>query len=94
MLSAYWADPHVPSGEAQVAHARGSTRFNAWFTRLAERYKGVIAWALDNRAAMVVVAFSALVAAYALQDRGLLAFGAVVLGAFVIVLALSGSRPC
>ena len=92
MLSAYWADPHVPA-EKRNWLTRKLDSFNAWFARLAERYKGVIAWALDNRAAMVIVAFSALVGAYALQDRGLLAFGAVVLGAFIIVLALSGSRP-
>jgi HAE1 family hydrophobic/amphiphilic exporter-1 len=91
MLSAYWADPHVPA-EKRKWLTRKLDTFNAWFARLAEGYKGVIAWALDNRAAMVVVAFSALVGAYALQDRGLLAFAVVLLGAFIIVLALSGSR--
>ena len=80
------------AGEAGVDHP-GARPVQCLVQPARDRYKGVIAWALDHRAAMVVVALSALVGAYALQDRGMLAFGAVVLGAFVIVLALSGSRP-
>src|SRR6187431_3596695 len=67
MLSAYWADPHVPE-DRKPWITKQLDRFNHWFNRQANNYRGVIAWALDNRAAMVVVAFSALVGAYALQD--------------------------
>ena len=42
MLSAYWPDPHVPSREARGS-SRVLDRFNRWFDRQAERYKGVIA---------------------------------------------------
>src|SRR5947207_2974373 len=55
MLSAYWPDPHKPP------HMRGwitrqLDKFNAWFNRQAQNYKKVIAWALDHRAAMVMMA--------------------------------------
>jgi HAE1 family hydrophobic/amphiphilic exporter-1 len=55
MLSAYWPDPHRP--EHQKAWiTRVLDRFNAWFARLAEWYKQVIAWALDHRWSMVAIA--------------------------------------
>src|SRR5437588_197255 len=49
MLSAYWADPQLEAHERGNAIARALDRFNAWFNHQAERYKGVIAWALDHR---------------------------------------------
>ncbi|MEO8201620.1 MAG: efflux RND transporter permease subunit, partial [Gemmatimonadota bacterium] len=45
MLSAYWADPHVPEDKKPWI-TRKLDRFNAWFNRLAHGYRGVIAWAL------------------------------------------------
>jgi HAE1 family hydrophobic/amphiphilic exporter-1 len=48
MLSAYWPDPDVPAAQRAWV-TRLLDRFNAWFNRQAERYKGVIAWALDHR---------------------------------------------
>ena len=62
MLSAYWPDPQVEAGR------RGPlSRFNRWFDRQADRYRGVIAWALDHRIAVVAIAIGSLVGALALQ---------------------------
>ena len=55
MLSAYWPDPHLPL-EQRRWFSRLLGRFNHWFDRQAERYKRVIAWALDHRFAMVALA--------------------------------------
>jgi HAE1 family hydrophobic/amphiphilic exporter-1 len=67
MLSAYWADPQVEQGARRGFISRVLSRFNHWFDRQAERYKRVIAWALDHRLAMVLVAVGSLVGALALQ---------------------------
>ena len=67
MLSAYWADPQLEAGERANPISRALDRFNAWFARVAERYRGVIAWALDHRLAMIAIAVGSLVAALALQ---------------------------
>ncbi|MFP2927506.1 efflux RND transporter permease subunit [Pyxidicoccus sp. 3LG] len=67
MLSAYWADPQVEKGARRGFISRILTRFNTWFDRQAERYKRVIAWALDHRLAMVLVAVGSLVGALGLQ---------------------------
>src|SRR3712207_3975048 len=48
MLSAYWPDPHVPE-EKKSFITKALDRFNRWFDRQSERYRGVIAWALDHR---------------------------------------------
>ena len=41
MLSAYWADPHkLPHERSWIT--RQLDKFNAWFNRQAENYKGVI----------------------------------------------------
>jgi HAE1 family hydrophobic/amphiphilic exporter-1 len=66
MLSAYWPDPH------QAEHEKGWVtrqvdRFNTWFDRMAQRYEGVIAWALDHRKAMVGLTIASFVGAIALQ---------------------------
>jgi HAE1 family hydrophobic/amphiphilic exporter-1 len=55
MLSAYWPDPHVAE-ERKAWITRKLDRFNDWFNRLADRYRRVIAWALDHRAAVVFIA--------------------------------------
>jgi HAE1 family hydrophobic/amphiphilic exporter-1 len=74
MLSAYWPDPDTPM-ERRPWISRLLGRFNRWFDRQAEGYKGVIAWALDHRWAMVGVAIVTLVAAMALPYFGLVAGG-------------------
>src|SRR5688572_6175180 len=48
MLSAYWPDPHYTIEERWWL-SRVLARFNDWFDRQAEAYKGLIAWALDHR---------------------------------------------
>ena len=67
MLSAYWADPQTEAHERKNPIARALDRFNAWFDRQANNYKGVIAWALDHRLAMVLIAVGSLVGAMVLQ---------------------------
>ncbi len=66
MLSAYWADPQV-RGERRGALSRALARFNAWFDRMADRYKGVVAWALDHRLATVAIGSLSFFGALALQ---------------------------
>ncbi|WP_224363503.1 efflux RND transporter permease subunit [Hyalangium versicolor] len=67
MLSAYWADPQVEKGARKGLISRTLSHFNHWFDRQADRYKGVIAWALDHRLAMVLLAVGSLVGALTLQ---------------------------
>jgi HAE1 family hydrophobic/amphiphilic exporter-1 len=67
MLSAYWADPQVEEGARRGFISRALTRFNNWFDRQADNYKRVIAWALDHRLAMVVLAIGSFVGALFLQ---------------------------
>lgn len=56
MLSAYWPDPQIEAHERRNFIARALDKFNAWFDRVADRYKGVIGWALDHRWTMVFIA--------------------------------------
>jgi HAE1 family hydrophobic/amphiphilic exporter-1 len=76
MLSAYWPDPHTPM-EQRSFISRLLGRFNHWFDRQAERYKSVIAWALDHRLAMVSLAIATFVAALALPAVGIVGAGFV-----------------
>jgi HAE1 family hydrophobic/amphiphilic exporter-1 len=76
MLSAYWPDPQLEAHERRNPVARTLDRFNIWFDRQADRYKGLIAWALDHRWTMVVLAAGSFFGAIALQ---------VVIGAFAFV---------
>ncbi len=57
MLSAYWPDPHLPP-EQRSRLTRLLDRFNAWFNRQATTYRQVIAWALDHRWTVVVLALA------------------------------------
>jgi hydrophobic/amphiphilic exporter-1 (mainly G- bacteria), HAE1 family len=74
MLSAYWPDPHLRLEERPWI-SRMLGRFNVWFDRQAERYKGVIAWALDHRLAMVTLALATFAAAIALPVLGFVGAG-------------------
>src|SRR5215471_4120013 len=67
MLSAYWPDPQLEGHERRNPIARALERFNKWFDRQAERYKSLIAWALDHRWTMIAVAIVSFIAAIALQ---------------------------
>ena len=71
MLSAYWADPQVEAGERRNPIAHALEKFNRWFNRMAIRYKGLIAWALDHRVAIVLLALASFVIAIALPAVGL-----------------------
>jgi hydrophobic/amphiphilic exporter-1 (mainly G- bacteria), HAE1 family len=66
MLSAYWTDPHQEEHEKSWI-TRRLDRFNAWFNRVAEGYKGVIGWALDHRWSMALLASGSFVGALVLQ---------------------------
>ena len=66
MLSAYWPDPELREDEKSWL-TRTLDRFNAWFNGLAGGYQRLIGWALDHRAAMVLIAIGSLVGAYYLQ---------------------------
>jgi HAE1 family hydrophobic/amphiphilic exporter-1 len=76
MLSAYWPDPHGPV-ESRWFISRWLASFNTWFDRQAERYKGVIAWALDHRYSMIGLALVTFVGALALPAMGLVPAGFV-----------------
>jgi hydrophobic/amphiphilic exporter-1 (mainly G- bacteria), HAE1 family len=67
MLSAYWSDPQTEHHERRNRLSRALDRFNVWFNLQADRYKGVIAWALDHRAAMVGIAAASFVGALVIQ---------------------------
>jgi hydrophobic/amphiphilic exporter-1 (mainly G- bacteria), HAE1 family len=67
MLSAYWPDPQLEAHQRRNPIARALDRFNAWFDRQADRYRGVIAWALDHRWTMVALAAMTFFGAIALQ---------------------------
>jgi HAE1 family hydrophobic/amphiphilic exporter-1 len=67
MLSAYWPDPQVEQGARTGRVARALGAFNRWFDRQADRYEGVVAWALDHRLAMFLLASGSFVGAIALQ---------------------------
>ena len=69
MLSAYWPDPQLEAHERRNALGRALERFNHWFDSQADRYKQLIAWALDHRVLMVVIAVVSFVAAIALQAK-------------------------
>jgi HAE1 family hydrophobic/amphiphilic exporter-1 len=65
MLSAWWGvDPH---GAHEAAEGnllqRGIARFDAWFDRLADGYRGVIGWALDHRGTTLGITTAAFVLA-------------------------------
>ncbi len=92
MLSAYWADPHVPA-EKRAWITRVLDRFNAWFARMAEGYKGVIGWALDHRTAMTVVAVGTFLASFTLLGKGVPGFLVTIAGILVIVWSVIGRRP-
>jgi HAE1 family hydrophobic/amphiphilic exporter-1 len=91
MLSAYWADPHVPPDQRGWI-TRQLDKFNHWFNRQAQNYKKVIGWALDHRAAMVTIATLTFFASFFLPSRGLTGLAAAIFGIAIIVLGLVTRR--
>jgi HAE1 family hydrophobic/amphiphilic exporter-1 len=88
MLSAYWPDPHRPP-EQRGWITRQLDTFNAWFNKQAVNYKGVVAWALDHRAAMVTIATLTFFASFLLPSRGLTGLAAALVGIVIIVFGLT-----
>ncbi len=62
MLSSRWFDPAIAGKGRRLPLARLLERFNDAFDRTADRYKTVIAWALDHRKTVVAGATLAFVA--------------------------------
>src|ERR1700722_14536697 len=68
MLSAYWPDPAIEAhARRRSVVGRALERFNHWFDAQADRYKTLIAWALDHRWLMVGITMVTFVGALALQ---------------------------
>ena len=91
MLSAYWADPHLPE-EKKAWITRKLDRFNHWFNQQAQNYRKVIAWALDHRSAMVALAIGTFFASFTLFAGGLTGLLAAFAGLGVLVWALTSKR--
>jgi HAE1 family hydrophobic/amphiphilic exporter-1 len=90
MLSAYWPDPKKPPAERALI-TRILDRFNRWFANQAERYKKVIAWALDHRLSMVILTAGTFFAAFILPQKGMLGLlGA--LGGIAVMAWSAGAR--
>jgi HAE1 family hydrophobic/amphiphilic exporter-1 len=68
MLSSRWEDPDIERTGKRHLVARILDVFNDWFDRTADRYKGMIGWALDHRKSVLLLAFAAFVG-------GILVFG-------------------
>jgi HAE1 family hydrophobic/amphiphilic exporter-1 len=71
MLSSLWYDPQAEGGAPRGPVGRALQRFNDGFHRLGQWYRGVIAWALDHRAATMGIATVAFVGAMSLFGLGL-----------------------
>src|SRR5690349_12164295 len=71
MLSSLWYDPQAEGHAERGPIGRALQRFNEGFHGLGQRYRGVIAWALDHRLATMGIAVAAFVAAMSLFGLGL-----------------------
>ena len=68
MLSAYWGDPIGHHTQVKTGISLYLAKFNDWFDHQANRYSGVIAWALHHRRSMAAIAALSLVGALALHS--------------------------
>jgi HAE1 family hydrophobic/amphiphilic exporter-1 len=91
MLSAYWADPHVPE-DRKAWITKKLDAFNHWFNRQAHNYRGVIAWALDHRTAMAALAIGTFFASFTVFSGGLAGLFAALAGVGVLVFAMTTKR--
>ncbi len=66
MLSSRWHDPDIERKGRRGFFKRALDRFNAAFDRTADRYRGLIAWALDHRRTVMGAATAAFLAGAAL----------------------------
>ena len=63
MLSAWWGvNPHVHGAHGNII-TRTIARFNTWFDRQANRYRGVIRWALGHRKSTLLLAAASFIGA-------------------------------
>ena len=92
MLSAYWADPHLPE-DRKPWITRQLDRFNVWFNGLAEGYKGVIGWALDHRVAVVVLALGVFFSSFTLPATGFLGLAVALVGTALAAWVTSHEIP-
>src|SRR4051794_15206512 len=88
MLSAYWADPHVPEDKKSWI-TKKLDAFNHWFNRQAHNYRSVIAWALDHRAAMAALAIGTFFASFTVFSGGLTGLLFAFIGVGLLVYALT-----
>ncbi|HEY7898076.1 MAG TPA: efflux RND transporter permease subunit [Gemmatimonadaceae bacterium] len=93
MLSAYWPDPAIEAHEHRNWISRKLEIFNKWFDRQADRYKGLIAWALDHRADMVAISIGVFFASILIPAKGLFAALTLLAGVMVIVWMMSLNFP-
>ena len=59
MLSSRWHDPDIERQGRRNFLQRGLDRFNRWFERMADAYRGLIGWALDHRKTVIGLAAGA-----------------------------------
>jgi HAE1 family hydrophobic/amphiphilic exporter-1 len=71
MLSSVWYDPQAEGHAKRGPIGRALQRFNDGFHGLGQRYRKLIAWALDHRVATLGLAAAAFVAAMSLFGLGL-----------------------
>src|SRR3954465_14592108 len=91
MLSADWPDPHLEEHQKSWI-TKKLDRFNHWFNRQADRYRSVVAWALDHRAAMVSIATLSFFASFLLPVNGLSGLAVAVAGIALLVFGLTTKR--
>ena len=66
MLSAWWGvNPHVGGAHGNLI-TRTIGRFNTWFDRQANRYRGISTWALNHRKSTLGIAAASLIGAFML----------------------------
>src|SRR6185503_21028841 len=71
MLSSVWYDPQAEGHAKRGPIGRALEKFNGGFHKLGQRYRGLIAWALDHRLVTLIIAFITFVAAMSMFALGL-----------------------
>src|SRR5215212_9552936 len=91
MLSAYWPDPHLEEHQKSWV-TKKLDKFNHWFNRQAENYRGVVAWALDHRMAMILIAALSFFASFTLPASGFTGLGIAIAGIALMVFGITSKR--
>jgi len=71
MLSSRWYDPQAEGATPTGFVGKLLKRFNDGFAHIGERYRGVIAWALDHRPLVLAIAVASFLAALAFPMLGI-----------------------